>query len=82
LVRLSVLKSAVSATISVPTLIIHGTADKNTSYEASAAMAARIPGAQLVSIKGGDHLAFITRADEVRSAIDGFLAEARQRERQ
>jgi pimeloyl-ACP methyl ester carboxylesterase len=60
--------------IRVPTLIVHGTKDKNTSYERSVQLAARIPGAKLVSIEGGDHLMSFTRADEVSRAIDGFIA--------
>lgn len=60
--------------IHVPTLIVHGTRDENTSYERSVQLAARIPGAKLVSIEGGDHLMSFTRADEVSRAVDGFIA--------
>jgi 2-hydroxy-6-oxonona-2,4-dienedioate hydrolase len=60
--------------IRVLTLIVHGTKDENSSYERSVQLAARIPGAKLVSIEGGDHLMAITRADEVSRAIDGFIA--------
>jgi pimeloyl-ACP methyl ester carboxylesterase len=66
--------------IHVPTLIVHGTADENTSYEEAAALAARIPGARLVTIQGGDHLMFVTRADEVGQAIADFVAEVLKRE--
>ena len=60
--------------IRVPTLIVHGTKDESTSYERSVQLAARIPGAKLVSIAGGDHLVSFTRADEISRAIDGFIA--------
>jgi len=60
--------------IRMPTLIVHGTADRNTSYERSVALAARIPGAKLVSIVDGDHLVSFTRAEEVSRAINGFIA--------
>jgi pimeloyl-ACP methyl ester carboxylesterase len=59
--------------IRVPTLIVHGTRDENASYQRSVALSARIPGAKLVSIEGGDHLVSFTRPDEVRRAIDGFI---------
>ena len=56
----------------VPTLIVYGTRDENASYQRAVELAARIPGAKLVSIEGGDHLFAFTRPDEVRRAIDGF----------
>jgi len=59
--------------IRVPTLIVHGTRDENASYQRSVELAARIPGAKLVSIEGGDHLVSFTRPDEVGSAIDRFI---------
>jgi pimeloyl-ACP methyl ester carboxylesterase len=65
--------------IRVPTLIVHGTADENSSYEEAAALVRRIPGARLATVEGGDHLMFITRAREVRQAIDSFVADALQR---
>ena len=58
----------------MPTLIVHGTADRNARYELSVALAARIPGAKLVSLVGGDHLVSFTRAEEVSGAINGFIA--------
>jgi pimeloyl-ACP methyl ester carboxylesterase len=60
--------------IRVPTLILHGTSDENTSYERSADLANRVPGAKLVSIEGGDHLAGVTRSEDVSAAIDMFIA--------
>ena len=60
--------------IRVPTLIVHGTRDENASYERSVELAARIPGARLVSIQGGDHLVSFTRPQEVSAAIDTFIA--------
>lgn len=60
--------------IRVPTLIVHGTRDENASYQRSVELAARIPGARLISIEGGDHLASFTRPQEVGSAIDTFIA--------
>lgn len=60
--------------IAVPTLVVHGTKDENTSYERSVRMAARIPGARLVSIDGADHLMAFTRPGEVTRVIDEFIA--------
>ena len=59
--------------IHVPTLIVHGTRDENTSYTRSVEFAKRVPGAKLVSIEGGDHLVSFTRPEEASSAIDQFL---------
>lgn len=61
------------ARIAAPTLILHGNADENSAYEGSVAIAAKIPNAKLVTFEGGDHFIVITRADEVRSAVNDFL---------
>jgi non-heme chloroperoxidase len=60
--------------INVPTLLIHGTADRILPYEATAA---RLPGLvkdlQLVTIEGGPHNVLWTHANEVNTAVLGFL---------
>ena len=68
--------------IAVPTLIIHGTADKNSEYQRSVALAAKIPNAKLITMEGADHYFPITRALDVRKYIDEFVGAARpQRKR-
>lgn len=59
--------------ISAPTLIVHGNADANTPYEASARAASQIPNAELVTIEGGDHYVILTRQREVSEHIDSFV---------
>ena len=60
--------------INVPTLLIHGTADRILPYEATAA---RLPGLvkdlQHVTIDGGPHNVLWTHANEVNTAVLGFL---------
>lgn len=36
-------------------------------------MAARIPGAELLAIEGGDHVAIFTHRDEARARVARFL---------
>ena len=60
--------------IRVPTLIIHGTKDENSSYELSVKAAARIPNAKLVTIEGANHFFPITRGPEMRRHIGEFLS--------
>jgi pimeloyl-ACP methyl ester carboxylesterase len=62
--------------IVVPTLIVHGTADKLIPISGSEAMAARIPGAIFDRIDGAGHLLeFGPKAAEVQSKVLGFLRE-------
>ena len=61
--------------IDVPTLLIHGDADRILPY---AATAARLPGLiqdlELVTVEGGPHNIAWTHPDEVNSALLAFLA--------
>jgi len=59
--------------VSVPTLLMHGTADENSPYEDSQYVASRIPGARLITLPGADHLFAITRAREVDKTIHDFV---------
>lgn len=58
--------------ISAPTLILHGNADENSSYERSRDAASRIPDAELVTFEGGDHFVIVTRRREVEGYIRDF----------
>ncbi|MFC9243898.1 alpha/beta fold hydrolase [Streptomyces sp. NPDC057136] len=60
--------------IDVPTLIIHGDADRTLPVEATAIpLAQRITGAQLTIVPGGPHGLIWTHADEVNTALLAFL---------
>ncbi|MCX5768863.1 MAG: alpha/beta fold hydrolase [Candidatus Hydrogenedentes bacterium] len=60
--------------IAVPTLIVHGTQDRLVPFEQHGRqLAARIPGAQLLAVPGGEHVAIFTHRDVVRPRITQFL---------
>lgn len=64
------------AKIDVPTLVIHGDADRIVPFAAAGQRTAKlIPGAELVVIKDGPHNVAWTHADEVNSALRQFLAK-------
>ena len=62
--------------IDVPTLVVHGTADRILPFEATAA---RLPGLiadmQLVKVEGGPHNIAWTHPEEVNQALLEFLAD-------
>jgi non-heme chloroperoxidase len=62
------------ARIDVPTLVIHGDADRIVPLEAAGARTAKlVKGARLVVVKGGPHCITWTHADEVNSELVSFL---------
>ncbi|HEX4783368.1 MAG TPA: alpha/beta hydrolase [Candidatus Sulfotelmatobacter sp.] len=64
------------AKIDVPTLVIHGDADRIVPFPAAGQRTAKlISGAELVVIKDGPHNVAWTHADEVNSALTSFLAK-------
>src|SRR5246127_3214110 len=64
------------AKIDVPTLVIHGDADRIVPFSAAGQRTAKlINGAELVVIKDGPHNVAWTHADEVNSALTNFLAK-------
>ena len=62
--------------VSVPTLLVHGTADSDVPYEHSENAAAKIPDSELVSMDTGTHLAFYTHpeSDDVQARAIDLLA--------
>ena len=63
--------------IDVPTLIIHGTADRILPIDGQGRrMHAALPAATYVEIEGGPHLGVVTHAGEVNAALLSFLADA------
>ncbi len=59
--------------ISVPLLALHGTVDRVVPF-AHAEAAASVPGAKLVALEDGDHVALFTHLAQVRGAVADYLA--------
>jgi non-heme chloroperoxidase len=69
------------AKIDVPTLVIHGDADRIVPFSTAGERTAKlIKGAQLHVVTGGPHNIAWTHADEVNSALVNFLSKAAARE--
>lgn len=63
-----------TARVGVPTLVVHGTKDRNVPYSQATRAAAAIPGSRLVTVRGGTH--WTTMADlEAQDALRRFLVE-------
>lgn len=58
--------------ISVPTLIVHGTADRILPFENSVLLAQRIPTSRLISVEGNGHLIPMERPEIFNSLVFGF----------
>jgi pimeloyl-ACP methyl ester carboxylesterase len=63
--------------IAAPMLVVHGTADRVVPFAQAASLAGRAPGAELLAIENGEHVAIFTHRDEVRSRVTGFLSTLR-----
>ena len=61
------------ATIKVPTLVIVGESDQITPPDVAETMAKKIPGAQLVKIRGAGHMSPMEQPEQVNQAIQVFL---------
>jgi pimeloyl-ACP methyl ester carboxylesterase len=59
--------------LTVPLLVVHGTADRVAPFALGREMAARAPGAELCALEGGGHAAIFTHRDEARSRVGTFL---------
>jgi pimeloyl-ACP methyl ester carboxylesterase len=63
------------ARIAVPVLVVHGTRDAAVPFaQHGKVLAERIPGAELVALEGGEHVAIFTHRDEARARVVPFLA--------
>jgi 3-oxoadipate enol-lactonase len=60
--------------IEAPTLVLHGDADRVVPYENGVELARRVPGADLVTFRGGGHLFFIEQHERVNETVLEFLA--------
>lgn len=62
------------ASLTVPTLVIHGTADKTVPIDATARVVAeRVPTAELIEYDGEPHGVFATQTERLANDIIGFL---------
>jgi pimeloyl-ACP methyl ester carboxylesterase/DNA-binding CsgD family transcriptional regulator len=59
--------------VTVPTLVIHRREDRAVPYRCGRELAARIPGARLVSLEGRPHFPYDGQAEPIVRAILGFL---------
>ncbi len=59
--------------VDAPTLIVHGTLDNNVPFSHAELLAAKVPGARLHVIAGGDHMMPFTHEDDVNSTVDAFI---------
>ena len=60
--------------ISVPTLIIHGTADINVPFSQSKSLAERVSGSVLHPIEGGTHSMMSTHSEEIIPVMAEFIS--------
>ena len=67
--------SAAAASLRVPTLVVHGQADREVPVEWGRSLSRMIPGAQLVEIPDGNHGLF-WRDSRARRAVLDFISDA------
>jgi pimeloyl-ACP methyl ester carboxylesterase len=68
--------------ISVPLLVVHGTADRAVPFAQAAALAERVSGAELFAIEGGEHVSLFTHLHEIRTRVRHFLDACGRSDRQ
>jgi pimeloyl-ACP methyl ester carboxylesterase len=62
------------ASVKVPTLVLHGTADIPVSFEQAQATAAAITGSKLIAYEGASHGIVVTERDRLTRDLQAFLA--------
>jgi class 3 adenylate cyclase len=68
---------AVLPTITVPTLVIHHTDDRDANVEEGRWIAAQIPRARFLELPGEDHLPWVGDQDRLLDEVEEFLTGAR-----
>jgi len=61
--------------IAVPVLAFHGTADEIVSFSHARNLTARLPGADVIGIAGGEHVCLFTHREVIRARVRDFLSE-------
>jgi pimeloyl-ACP methyl ester carboxylesterase len=69
---------SVLPTVRVPTLVMNRVDDRDVSVEEARYMAARIPGAKLVELSGGDHLMWVGDTETLLGEVEEFLTGVRR----
>ena len=69
---------AVLPTISVPTLVLHRTDDRNVKVEEARWIAKQVPGARYVELPGDDHLVWTGDTDTLIDEVEEFLTGVRR----
>jgi pimeloyl-ACP methyl ester carboxylesterase len=64
--------------IQAPTLVLHRTGDRISDIGQSRAVAALIPDARFVELRGDDHIPFVGDSEAITSEIEEFLTGARR----
>lgn len=59
--------------ISVPALVVQGTADQAVPYEQASSLARRLPSAELLTIENGEHVSLFTHLHDIRPRVTQFL---------
>ena len=67
------------AAVRVPTLIVHGTADRQVPFAAAEYLAAHIPGAQLCPFEGYGHVPLFTATQQFCEVLRRFVRGGRSR---
>ncbi|MCE7980762.1 MAG: hypothetical protein DYG89_06175 [Caldilinea sp. CFX5] len=68
--------------LTVPVLVVHGTADRLVQYDIHAnTYARRVPQVEVLTVEGGEHVAIFTHRNLVRSKVIAFMAEHFNHER-
>jgi class 3 adenylate cyclase len=68
---------AVLPTITVPTLVIHHTDDRDANVDEGRWIAAQIPGARFLELPGEDHLPWVGDQDRLLDEVEEFLTGTR-----
>ena len=63
------------AEVHVPTLVIAGDRDLFTPVARSRELASRIPGAELLVVRGGTHAALVEQPELIALAVEKFLRQ-------
>lgn len=61
--------------LEAPLLVVHGTQDGAAPFAQGQELAARVPGAELLAVDGGEHVTIFTHRDLVRARVARFLLE-------
>jgi len=62
--------------VSVPTLIVHSTADRLAPYVDAKLTASEIPNAQFLAVEDGGHTCFVTQQESIAPAVINFINQS------